>query len=96
MKDRNDIAKLSPLASWSGAEISPQWLELAISRTHFYEHKDVRVIEIWLYVECFQMVRQQTVTYPEKLDFGYFQTEWDQISLPMLAVFTSIISEVAE
>ena len=37
-------------ASWLGAVINPQWLELPISRTNFYSPKDVRAIEVWLYL----------------------------------------------
>ena len=33
------------------AMINPQWLELPISRTNFHGTKDVRAIEVRLYVE---------------------------------------------
>ena len=31
--------------------INPQWLELPMSRTHFHDPKDVRAIEVRLYIE---------------------------------------------
>ena len=40
--------KLFLFASWPGAMINPQWLELPISRTNFHGPKDVRAIEVWL------------------------------------------------
>ena len=30
--------------------INPQWLELPMSRTFLYDHKDVRAIEVRLYL----------------------------------------------
>ena len=48
-KDRNDFPKLSSFASWPGAMINPQWLELPMSRTYFHGPKDVRAIETRLY-----------------------------------------------
>ena len=41
---------LSPFASWPGAIINPQWLELPISRTNFHGPDDVRAIEVRLYI----------------------------------------------
>ena len=41
----------SPLASWPSARINPQWLELSVSRTNFHGSKEVRAIEIWLYLK---------------------------------------------
>ena len=41
--------ELSPFASWPGAVINPQWLELPMSRTNFHGPKDVRAIEVRLY-----------------------------------------------
>ena len=37
-------------ASRTGAMINPQWLELPMSRTIFYGPKDVRAIEVRLYI----------------------------------------------
>ena len=42
------IPNLSTFASWYGAMINLQWLELPISRTHFHGSKDVRAIEVRL------------------------------------------------
>ena len=50
-EDRKDFLKLPPFASWTGAMIDPQWLELPISRTNFHGLKQFRAIEVWLYVE---------------------------------------------
>ena len=44
---------LSPFASWHGAMINPQWLELPISWRNFYRPKDVRAIEVRLYCGYF-------------------------------------------
>ena len=45
MEDRKGIRILSPFAM-----ISPQWLELPMSRTNFREPKDVRANEVRLYI----------------------------------------------
>ena len=37
-------------ASWTGAMINPQWLELPMSRMNFHGPKDVRAIEVRLYI----------------------------------------------
>ena len=50
--DHKDILKLSPFASWSGAMINPQWLELPISRAYFNGPKDVGAIGVWLDLIC--------------------------------------------
>ena len=47
-EDRNNILKLSPVASGPDAMINPRWLELPVSRTNFYGPKDVRSIEVRL------------------------------------------------
>ena len=41
----------SLFASWPGAMINPQWLELSVSRTNFYGPEDVRAIEVRLYIK---------------------------------------------
>ena len=46
-----DFTKLSLFASWNGAMINPQWLELPMSRTNFHGPKDVRAIEVQLYMQ---------------------------------------------
>ena len=43
-----DFPKLSLFASWTGAMINPQWLELPMARTIFHGPKDVRAIEVRL------------------------------------------------
>ena len=48
-ENRKDFPKLSLFASWPGAMINPQWLELLISRTNFHGPIDVRAIEVRLY-----------------------------------------------
>ena len=39
---------LSQFAGWPGAMISPQWLELPMSRIHFHRPKEVRAIKVLL------------------------------------------------
>ena len=41
---------LQCICSWTGAMINPQWLELPMSRTNFHGPKDVRAIEVRLYL----------------------------------------------
>ena len=50
VENRKDFHKLSLFASWTGAMINPQWLELPMSRTNFYSPKDVQAIEVRLYI----------------------------------------------
>ena len=50
-KIEKDFPKLSLFASWTGAMINHQWLELPMSRTNFHGPKDVRAIEVRLYFE---------------------------------------------
>ena len=47
--NKKKYPKLSLFASWTGAMINPQWLELPMSRTNFHGPKDVRAIEVRLY-----------------------------------------------
>ena len=44
-KSKSDFPKLSLFASWTGAMINHQWLELSMFRTNFHGPKDVRAIE---------------------------------------------------
>ena len=48
--DRKVIPKLSSFASWPGAINNPQYLELPISRSNFHGPKEIRVIEVRLYL----------------------------------------------
>ena len=50
VETRKDFPKLSLFASCIGAMINPQWLELPMSRTNFLGPKDVRAIEVRLYI----------------------------------------------
>ena len=50
VENRKDFPKLSLFASWTGVMINPQWLELPMSRTNFHGPKDVRAIEVRLYM----------------------------------------------
>ena len=50
VENRKDFPKLSLFASWTGAMINPQWLELPMSRMNFHGPKDIRAIEGWLYL----------------------------------------------
>ena len=50
-KSKKNYPKLSLFASWPGAMINPQWLELPMSRTNFYGPKDIRAVEVRLYVQ---------------------------------------------
>ena len=45
-KSKKKNPKLSLFASWLG----PQWLEPPMSRTNFHGPKDVRAIEVRLYI----------------------------------------------
>ena len=48
-----NIPKLSPFTFWPGAMVKCQWLEIPVSRTNFHGPKDVRAIEVRLYMlEC--------------------------------------------
>ena len=49
VENLKEFTKLSLFASWTGAMINPQWLELPMSRTNFHGPKDVRAIEVRLY-----------------------------------------------
>ena len=40
--------KVSPFASWHGAMMNPQWLELAMSRINSHGLKDIQAIEVLL------------------------------------------------
>ena len=55
-----DFPKLSLFASWNGAMINPQWLELPMSRTNFHGPKDARAIEIQLYLYIFEPTYDKT------------------------------------
>ena len=65
--------KLSLFASWSGAMINSQWLELSTSWTNFHGPKDVRDIEVWLYVaepwKHTQEPRYNAIHYKDILDY---------------------------
>ena len=50
IEDQNDFPKLTQFASWFGVMIDPQRLELPMSRLYFHGPKDVRVIEVFLYL----------------------------------------------
>ena len=50
LEDRNIFPKLLPFAFLAGVMINPQWLELPISRIHFHGFKDIRAIEVRLYL----------------------------------------------
>ena len=50
VENRKDFPKLSLFASWTGAIINPQWLGLPMSRTNFHGPKDVRAIEVRVYM----------------------------------------------
>ena len=51
IEDRKYISKLSSFTSWPDDMINPHWLELAMNSINFYGPKDVRAIEIGLYVK---------------------------------------------
>ena len=65
IKTKKKIHKLSPFASCLGTIINPQWLELPMSRTHFHGPKDVRAIEVRLYIYIFTL---------------YFRVCWSKLS----------------
>ena len=50
IEDLKYFRKLSPLAPWPGAMINPQRFELPMSRTNLHGPKDVRAVEVWLYI----------------------------------------------
>ena len=43
--------------------INPQWLELSISRTNFYGPKDVRAIEVRLYIAYQGLIKPNMCLY---------------------------------
>ena len=66
-KSKKKIPKLSPFASWLGTIINPQWLELPMSWTHFHGPKDVRAIEVRLYLLTILILKIEQV---------YLTTRW--------------------
>ena len=50
VENRKHVPKLPLFASWTGAMINPQWFELPMSRTNFHGPKDVRAIDVRLYL----------------------------------------------
>ena len=56
VENQKNFPKLSLFASWTGAMINPQWLELPRFRTNFHGPKDVWANEVRLYV-----VDQETI-----------------------------------
>ena len=54
-KNRKDFPKLSLFAD---AMINLQWLELPMSRTNFHCPKDVRAIEVRLYISIVVVIGQ--------------------------------------
>ena len=48
--DQKEMSKLFPFAFWPGERINHLWLELPMSRTNFHDPKDVRAVEVWLYL----------------------------------------------
>ena len=51
VENQKDFSQLSLFASGTGAIINPQWHELPMSRTNFHGPKDVRAIEVRLYLD---------------------------------------------
>ena len=49
-KKKKKLSKLSPLTSWPGTMIYPQWLEQLMPRTRFDGPKDVRAFEFPLHI----------------------------------------------
>ena len=88
VENRKDFPKLSLFASWPGAMINPQWLELPISRTNFHGPKDVRATEVRLYFSKMgtkhhlsnnvKKNEHQTKTNPSDQNFRCTQEEPDQ------------------
>ena len=62
--ERKAIPKLSPFSSWPGALINPQWLELPMSRTNSHGPKDVRAIEVRLYVPMNSATKAAPLCWP--------------------------------
>ena len=50
-EDRKENPQLFPFASWPGAKINPQWLELPMSKKNFHSPKEFRATELRLYTE---------------------------------------------
>ena len=69
IEDRKNTPKLYPFASWHGSLINPQLLELLMSRTNSHSHKNVRAIEVRLYIEASDLV-----TYRSRRNVDYDQT----------------------
>ena len=81
-RNRNDFPKLSMFVSWPGAMITPQWLELAISRINFHGPKDDRAIDVRLYISLI------AIWAARKRVFGHMRTAKAQISLRIRAVWS--------
>ena len=59
VENRKDFPKLQLFASWIGAMINPQWLELPMSRTNLHGPEDVRAIEVRLYLRKYPSYLEQ-------------------------------------
>ena len=69
---------MSLFASWPGAMINNQWLELPISRTNFNGPKDLWAIEVRLYMEsvlCYQNYKF-IFNYGSLNDFSLVLYDW--------------------
>ena len=51
---------LSSFGSWPGALINPQWLEVPMSRTHFYVQNDIRAIKVNTLLHMGKCSKRQT------------------------------------
>ena len=62
IEDEKNIPKLYTFASWPGAIINTQWLKLPMSRITFHGPKDVRAIEVQLYMHFTYVKSKSTVS----------------------------------
>ena len=92
IQDRKYIPKLYPFVSSPGAMINPQWLELPISKTNFHGPKDVRAIEVRLYLKYLDILKfYRTCTL-----FGFFYLLRRSNSLMFLGLRVKKTSERSE
>ena len=86
-----DFPKLSLFASQAGAMINPQWLELPMSRTNCHGPKDVRAIEVRLYlgfygpfknISLIEPIVHQRWAKPENPEKNHFTIHKQNLTFP--------------
>ena len=78
IEKKKTIIKWAPFASWPSVMINPQWLELPISGTNFHGPKDVRAIEVRLYLHYLKLCLQNA---------GFMANSTDPDQVPIIMHF---------